>query len=180
MLANLRALLGVVVDIILLRRGPEHLPASTVLLALTVGLYLAVVGLVNLSTAGFGARHMFAIALGVGASLVWYYGALSMVKKRERFVQLATGLIAVSTVFTPLLEPMKMNLLQQVEGKQSPTQLFVLLMLSLVAWAITVYVRMVRAAFEWPWPAALLLIIGQEVFALVIIYMFIGAPPAAA
>ena len=33
MLANLRALFGVVVDIVLLRRGPEDLPASTVLLA---------------------------------------------------------------------------------------------------------------------------------------------------
>ena len=36
MLANLRALFGVVVDIVLLRRGPEHLPASPALLAVTI------------------------------------------------------------------------------------------------------------------------------------------------
>ena len=180
MLANLRALLGVIVDIILLRRGPEHLPASTVLLALIVGLYLAVVGLVGMASPDFGARQMFAVVLGVGASLLWYYSALSAVKKRERFVQLATGMMAVCTVFTPLLEPMKMSLFQQTEAKESPAQLYVLLMLFLVAWAMTIYVRMVRAAFEWPWPAALLLIIGQEIFALVIIYMFIGAPQAPA
>ena len=36
MLANLRALFGVFVDIMLLRRGPEHLPASPVLLGIVV------------------------------------------------------------------------------------------------------------------------------------------------
>ncbi|MBC8028459.1 MAG: hypothetical protein H7Y89_20900, partial [Steroidobacteraceae bacterium] len=37
----MRALLGVIVDIILLRRGPEHVPASPALLAVIIAVYAA-------------------------------------------------------------------------------------------------------------------------------------------
>lgn len=180
MLANLRALLGVVIDIILLRRGPEHLPASTLLLVIAAGLYLLVVCLVGMSSGTFGAQQVLAVIIGIGAMLLWYYGALSVVKKRERFVQLAIGVLAVSTVFTPLLGPMKNTLFAQLEAKESPAPMFVMLAMFLIGWALVVYVRMLRAAFEWPWPAALLLFIGQEIFAVFLILTFIGAPPAAA
>lgn len=180
MLANLRALLGVVIDIILLRRGPEHLPASTLLLVIVAGLYLFLVCLVGMSVGSFGAPQLLAVIIGIGATLLWYFGALSVVKKSERFVQLAIGMLAVSTVFTPLLGPMKNTLFAQIEAKVSPPPLLALLATFLVVWMIVVYVRMLRAAFEWPWPAALLLFIGQEIFVLFIILTFIGAPPAAA
>jgi len=41
MLANLRALFGLLVDIVLLRRGPESLPASPSLLVIVIVLNTA-------------------------------------------------------------------------------------------------------------------------------------------
>jgi len=179
MLANLRALFGVVVDIILLRRGPEHLPASTMLLGVTIGVYFVVDSIVAASLSLLVPKRVASLAIGVTATLVWYHVALSVVKKRERFAQLLTALFIVSTVFTPLFMPMVSMVMAQQEAKQQPSALFMLLMLGVLAWAVVVYVRMVRSAFEWPWPAALLMIIGQECFTLLIFILVFGGPQAA-
>jgi hypothetical protein len=178
MLANLRALFGVVVDIILLRRGPEHLPASTMLLAIMIGLYLLVDTIVAASLSMFAAKRLAGLAIGITATLVWYHFALLVVKKRERFTQLLTALFVVSTVFTPLFMPLVSTVLTQQEAKQQPSTILMMLMLVLLAWAVVVYVRVVRTAFEWPWPAALLMIIGQESFTLVIFMLIFGGPQA--
>jgi hypothetical protein len=179
MLANLRALLGVIVDIVLLRRGPEHLPASNVLLAIMIGVYLLVDSMVSVWLNAFDAKRLITLAIGITATLVWYHFALIIVKKRERFAQLLTGLFAVSILFTPLFIPMANTIVAQSAAKQEPSQAFVLLMLGVLVWAMVIYVRMVRAAFEWQWPSALLMIIGQECFTLLLFFLIFGAPQAA-
>jgi hypothetical protein len=180
MLANLRALFGVVVDIILLRRGPEHLPASTLLLAVMIGVYLLVDSIVASSLSMFIPKRLASLVIGITATLVWYQVALSVVKKRERFTQLLTALFAVSTVFTPLFMPLVSMVLAQQEAKQQPSAVIMMLMLAMLVWAVVVYVRVVRSAFEWPWPAGLLMIIGQECFTLLIFILVFGGPQAAA
>jgi hypothetical protein len=181
MLANLRALLGVIADIVLLRRGPEHLPASNVLLAIMIAVYLAVDSMVASWLAVFEPKRIITLVIGITATLVWYHFALIAVHKRERFAQLLTGLFALSALFTPLFIPMASTVMAQTEAKEQPSQAFMLLMLGVLGWFMVIYVRMVRSAFEWRWPAALLMILGQELFTLIIFFLiFGGAQPAAA
>jgi hypothetical protein len=179
MLANLRALFGVVVDIILLRRGPEQLPASSVLLAATVATYLAISAMVIASVSTRDTNWPLELLIGTATMLVWYRVALQLAKKRERFAQTMTATFGVSTIFAPLLLPMLGSAIAQVQAKQQPSQLITLLALFLMVWMVVVLVRIVSAAFEWPWPAALLLVIGQEVFSILVFVLVFGAPAGA-
>ena len=179
MLANLRALFSVVVDIILLRRGPEQVPASTVLLAVTVAIYLAISAMVVASVATTDGNWPVELIIGAASMLVWYQVALQLAKKRERYPQTMTAMFGVSTIFAPLLVPMMSSVAASVQVKQQPSQFITMLALFLLVWMIVVFVRIVRAAFEWPWPAALLLVIGQEIFSVVVFVLVFGAPTGA-
>lgn len=179
MLANLRALFGVVVDIILLRRGPEQVPASTVLLAVTVAIYLAISAMVIASVSTPDANWPLELIIGAGSMLIWYRVALRLANKPERFPQTMTAMFGVSTIFAPLLIPMLNSVATQVQAKQQPSQFITMLSLFLLVWMMVVFVRIVRAAFEWPWPAALLLVAGEGIFSLLIVVM-VFAPAAGA
>lgn len=179
MLANLRALFGVIADILLLRRGPEHLPASNLLLVSMILLYAVVDVAVASWSSAMDSRRVVALAINIGTTLLWYHLALAFVGKRERFTQLLTGFFAVSAVFTPIFIPMAATVVAQSEAKEQPSQVFLLLMVGVLVWALTIYVRMIRSAFEWPWPAALLMIIAKEIFTLFVISLILGGPEPA-
>jgi uncharacterized membrane protein (UPF0136 family) len=172
-------LFGVVVDIILLRRGPEQLPASSALLAVVVGIYMAISAMVAASVSTQDRNWPVELILSTVSMLAWYQVALRLAKKRERYPQTMTAMFGVSTVFAPLLVPMLNSVATQVQAKQQPSQLVTLLSLFLLVWMIVVLVRIVRAAFEWPWPAALLLVIGQEIFSILVFVLVFGAPAGA-
>ncbi len=179
MLANLRALFSVVVDIILLRRGPEQLPASSALLGVTVGIYMVISAMVVASVSTPDRNWPLELIIGAASMLVWYRVALQLVKKRERYPQTMTAMFGVSTIFAPLLVPMLNSVATQVQAKQQPSQFITMLALFLMVWLVVIFVRIVRAAFEWPWPGALLLVIGQEIFSILVFVLVFGAPAGA-
>ncbi|HUQ11344.1 MAG TPA: hypothetical protein VM146_13605 [Steroidobacteraceae bacterium] len=182
MLANLRALFGVVIDIVLLRRGPEHLPASQALLVV-----MAVVSTV--------ANALLVVALGVGigpallmcavASVVmvaWFRFLLSMANKRERFLQTLTALFSISALFLPLLIPVLPPLAPYFENPQPaepPPALPMLIGAAIGFWALLLEIRIVRAAFECPWVVAIMLVLS-EIFVSNIVGMILfgGGKPA--
>jgi hypothetical protein len=179
MLANLRALFSVIVDILLLRRGPEQLPASSVLLAAVVGVYLVISSLVAVSVSVQDRNWPLELLIGTTTMMIWYRVALQLAKKRERFQQTMTAMFGVSTIFAPLLVPLLNSAQMQILAKQQPSQFTAMLALFLMVWLIVVFVRIVRSAFEWPWPAGLLLVIGQEIFSVVVFVLIFGAPSGA-
>ena len=178
MLANLRALFSVLVDIILLRRGPEQLPASPVLLAIVIGFYIAISAMVVASQVVTDRNWPLELVIGTATMLIWYQVALQLAKKRERYLQTMTAMFGVSTIFAPLLVPMLNSVVAQMQAKQQPSQFLSMLSLFLLVWLVVIFVRIVRSAFEWPWPAALLLVIGQEIFSILVFVLVFGAPAA--
>ena len=66
-----------------------------------------------------------------------------------------------------------------VSGTHGKTTTSSMLALFLMVWLVVIFVRIVRAAFEWSWPAALLLVIGQEIFSLLVFVLIFGAPAGA-
>jgi hypothetical protein len=162
MLANLRALFGVVVDIVLLRRGPEHLPASPPLLVVFILLYAGVTALVYTSVAPAHPRWLLALAFEILGALLWYRAALQMSSKPERFVQTMIALFAVRAIFAPLIMPLTFELMTQMQAQQSPSGLLQLLFLGLFVWWLTANAKIIKAAFEWPWPPAVIMVLGEE------------------
>jgi hypothetical protein len=179
MLANLRALFGVVIDIVLLRRGPEHLPASPALLAIVVVLYSVVTAVIANMVAKPDPRWPLILAFGVLGSILWYRVALQVAGKRERFVQTMLGLFAVRLLFAPVLSPLATSVMLQLQAQQTPPALLQLMVLGLAGWWIAANGQVVKSAFEWPWIAAIAMVLIQE-FALVLgAAMVFGGEPQA-
>jgi hypothetical protein len=180
MLANLRALFGVVVDIVLLRRGPEHLPVSQPLLVVVVALN-CVASLIMGAVNGLAWHQALIQSLvGVAVMLSWYHLALSLANKRERFLQTMTGLFAVNVLFMPLIIPLLnevMPYLQKPDPAVPPPMGAALLSFLIGVWVLVVEVRIVRAAFECPWLGAVLLVIGELFAAGLVGMMLFGQPP---
>ncbi len=183
MLANLRALFGVVIEIILMRRGPEQLPASTVLLAAVVALsiiessFMAFVAPVSL-----GAAFLQAL-IDAAVVLLWFRTALTIAAKRERFTQTMTGIFGVNVLFTPAMLPLVAALMPYVEKadpKNQPPAALVIFTLLIGAWVLVVYVRIVRVAFDCPWFLALLLVVGGFFAGAVISSLLFGVAPSPA
>jgi hypothetical protein len=180
MLANLRALFGVVVDIVLMRRGPEQLPASTVLLAAVVALsiiessFMAFVAPVSVPAAFLQAL------VGAAVLLLWFRAALGIAGKPERFTQTMTGIFGVNVLFTPAMLPLigaLMPYMEKADPKNQPPAALVIVTLLIGVWALVVYVRIVRVAFDCPWVIAFLLVVAEFFAGVVISSMLFGEAP---
>jgi hypothetical protein len=178
MLANLRALFAVVIDIVLLRRGPEQLPASPLLLAISVGLYCVIAATVASTMGTADSRLPLEMAVIVSATLLWYRAALQIVKKPERFVQTATAMFATRALIAPLDLPVRLTVFTQVQAGTQPSSVLALLFLFLLVWQFVINVRIVRAAFEWPLAGAIVMIIAQEFAVLLVVASLFGNAPA--
>jgi hypothetical protein len=180
MLVNLRALLVAIVDIILFRRGPESLPASVSLLA---GLIVVNAALSELLFALFPVgRDMSAweLAVGILVPLLWYWVAFSLARKPERFMQTMIAFFGVNIVFQPMVAPLIATLAPYMikqDPNLPPPAALSLLFFVVAIWALVVWVRVLRAAFEWPYIAIIIFIFGQAFAAIFVDVMLFGTPP---
>jgi hypothetical protein len=91
-----------------------------------------------------------------------------------------TAMFAIRAIFTPLLVPMMGSLMSSIQAKQPASSMLALLVFAGMIWVFVVDVRIMRSAFEWPTPAALLLVVGQQIVMLAIFVLLLGGsqPPA--
>jgi hypothetical protein len=180
MLVNLRALLVRLIDIILLRGGPEQLPASSGLLAVVVALSVAVSALISAILAKAPINWEAQLLLQTAVIFVWFKVAFTLAKKPERFLQTATAVFGVITLFAPAYIPIHAELqpfLLNPDPKVPPPMGLMLLGLLTELWLITVLARIVRAAFEWPVLGSVVFLLGM-IFASALAYgMLFGVPP---
>ena len=176
MLANLRALFGVIVDIVLLRRGPEHLPASPALLWSVVALDFVVTAVLVAFTPEVPRTWVLQVIAGIAILLLWFRVAFNVAKKPERFLQTATAIFGVSILFLPVLMPLESALKPYIPDKVSEAPMSLLLPSFLLgAWAIAIQVRIVRSAFEWHWLPSLIFIFAQNMVSVVLLGALFGA-----
>jgi hypothetical protein len=182
MLAILRALFGRLVDIILLRRGPEQLPASRTLLALMITLNF----LGSLIWAGVvSVRLVDAVLQSVIACsvmLLWYHWALHIAQKRERYLQTLTALFGVSAMFLPVLMPLvgaMMPYLEKADPNSPPPAALLIMTMVVLFWGLLVNVRIVRVSFETSWVGAVLLVLGEGFATLFVLGLFLSDPSKA-
>jgi hypothetical protein len=176
----LRALLGVVVDIILLRRGPEHVPASPLLLGVVIALYAIGAAIAATLFGPPDQRWAVELAVAVVVTLAFYQLALALAKKRERFTQSMTAVFAVRAIFTPALIPLMGAVMASMKTPEAAPSLLSLLVIAGMIWVFVIDVRIVRATFEWPTAGAIMLVIAQQIVTLAVFVMIVGVPPPAA
>ncbi|MET0028484.1 MAG: hypothetical protein ABW101_12675 [Candidatus Thiodiazotropha sp.] len=140
----MKALLNAAIELCLLRRKPQDLPASVDLLAFTVALNLLVSVLIYL-----GLQKNFGIAAAAslfetGLMMAALYGVLRLKKHLMRFTQTMTALMLSNILLGVLMLP----LLGWTRDTLSDESQLLLLLLSL--WVLAVFGHILRHALEVP------------------------------
>jgi hypothetical protein len=147
------------VQIALLRRGPQDLPASTLLLVATVIGYTllnAVISSLLPPANAWGAQ----LLVDVLFTLAWYIGMLRLLGRPERTLQTVTAVFGLQAVVSPPL--VVYEWLMRRFGQDSDWQLPIVASgLVLVIWLIAALSHVVKAALEWSTAASVALVILQ-------------------
>lgn len=146
-------------QIALLRRGPQDLPASALLLVLTVIAYIGVIALVSVLWPPV-ASWPEQLAVEVLFTLGWYALLLRLVGRRERFLQTATAVFGFRVLLAPVLlasawlvRRFEHDVVWQVPVAVASLAFFV--------WLVAINSHVVRSALEWSSGASVALVIVQ-------------------
>jgi hypothetical protein len=169
----MKELIALFTQIALLRRGPQDLPASMLLLVLTIGGYLCVKLLVALTlpalphAAAAGAhavegQWLAPLLIETLFTLVWYVALLRFAGRPERTLQTVTAVFGLQTVLAPLTDTFDWMMMRFSEGGswQVPVACAELLAWT---WLIAANSYVVKAALEWSSTASVVLVILQVV-----------------
>lgn len=128
-------LLGKLVDILLLRRGPQDLPASSSLLAILI-LCNLIVGILLFSSQQEGNPESLQSVVDMGLTLIMYTAVLHLRGVRERVVQTLTAFTGTGLLLTLVLFPISLLLASEGDG------LFLsagqLMFMALLIWSLAV------------------------------------------
>jgi hypothetical protein len=155
----MKELIQLFTQIALLRRGPQDLPASLLLLGIAIVGYFGINFLVSSlmpPIKGWPAH----LAVDVVFTLVWYVVLLRLAGRSERTLQTTTAVFGFQAVLSPLLVISEWLMLRFAQDTtwQLPVAL---IWLMLVIWVIAANSHVVKAALEWSSAASVFLVILQ-------------------
>jgi hypothetical protein len=135
-------------DIALLRRGPQDVPASPLLLALTIIAYCLVNLVVNWALPPPSDPWFPVLLIDVLFTLAWYTALLSVFRRRERVLQTTTAVFGYRAVLAPLWigSEWLIRRFGTVESWQLPLAVGYT---AVVVWMIAANSRVLKAALEW-------------------------------
>ncbi len=157
----MKEVLEIFVRILVLRQGPQDLPASGLLLALTIAAYAAVNALLS-GVFPTAQDWPLMLLVDVGFLLLWNALLLKLAGRPERTVQTTTAVFGYQLLLTPLLIPLQW-LAQHFHGNQTWEAPLVLVNLVLLVWLVAANARIVSAALEWSLAAGFALVVVQTV-----------------
>lgn len=156
------------IDLCLLRRVPQDLPASTVLFGLV--LVAGVLGSLLLAlsageTLGIG---LLQAVLDLGFMLVLLVAMLRLLDKSARFLQTATALVGADTLIG-LLALLPLTLASGADEQSARLVLAGFLFLALVVWSVLASGHILRHAFDLRLVQGVLLAVGYDVLAFIVV-----------
>lgn len=165
----MQALIQFFIELCLLRRAPQDLPASVILVRFLILVYLGVGVLLGAAT-GQGLWEALAQTLVDAALLVGLlYGGLRWLGRRARFEQSASALLGSGAVLNLLvLVPLG---LASGGGDSQLTGVAAVLFLALLAWSLVVMGHILRHTLDLPLVQGALIAIAYNLLA----YSLLGA-----
>jgi len=164
------------VQITLLRGKPQDVPASPLLLVLTIlAHFVANLVLGTLFPVISGPLALLLTVYTV-FTVAWYAGLLKLLGKPERFLQTTTAVFGFQLVLTPI-SSVADYLLRRFH--EDPTWQFpvALIFFVVLAWTIAVHSHVVKAALEWTTASSVaLVILHVMVMQLVLLSLFPSSP----
>jgi hypothetical protein len=142
------------VEIMLHRRGPEHLPAAGFLFG-TVLLVSLAVELAALRLSAVVERPLLLTLVDTALDLVFVWAVLRLFDRERRFKQTATALLGADTLLNLLSLPLVLwN--QSLEGATAPALLFLLLAI----WSIDIAGFILSRTLERPYALGVAIMLG--------------------
>lgn len=142
------ALARLYAEIALLKRGPQDVPASWLLLVLTVAAYCAIHVIVSSALPAAGDPWAAILAIDVVFTLVWYTALLGMLRRAERLLQTATAVFGYRSVLAPLTIGAEW-LFRRFGSEQVWQVPLVVVYMAVVVWLIAASSHVLKAAIEW-------------------------------
>jgi hypothetical protein len=142
------ALARLYAEIALLKRGPQDVPASWLLLVLTVAAYFAINLLVNWALPAEGDPWLEVLAIDIVFTLAWYSVLLSALRRRERMLQTTTAVFGYRSVLAPLTIAAEW-LIRRFGSEQAWQVPLVVAYTAVVVWMIAANSHVLKAAIEW-------------------------------
>jgi hypothetical protein len=161
-LTEMQELVRLFVQIALLRKGPQDLPVSASLLAVTAAAFFVINFLVSTVLPPIPGPWLYQLVLDVIFIFAWYALVLRMVNRPERYLQTTTAIFGYQAVLAPLWVATVWLWRQFAEDDtwSTPT---LLLALGVLVWNVSANVRVVKAALEWGVAASVALVILQNI-----------------
>jgi hypothetical protein len=147
-------------QIAVLRRGPQDVPASVLLLAATIGGYFLINFVIDAALPSSDTPWLPRLLLDVAFTLTWYVLLLKLVRRPERILQTTTAVFGFQAVLSPVLVVSEWLALRYQHDAlwQLPCSLIALVLL---IWLIAANGHVVKAALEWSGAASVALVILQ-------------------
>ena len=155
----MKELFGLFAQIAMSRKGPQDLPASYFVLALTVVGYWVVRYIVSLVTPPSDHWQLH-LVVEIAFTLTWYAVLLRAVGKPERFVQTATAVFGTWLLLGPPWV-VAIHFSQTLSEKDVLYAPMVILALAVAIWIIRATSYVLKHALEMPIAACVLLTILQ-------------------
>jgi hypothetical protein len=173
------SILKLYLDIALLRRGPEDLPASRSLLYATLFAFVVLNALLTVAFRPTAENWLLQLFVSVGFTLLWYRLLLTVFGRPERYLQTITAVLGFGCIVTPLIVPAAGMMAPYADNPEQAMP-FMLLLLPLAAYLIFVSARILRAAIERPLFQCVMLVLLQTFLEPLIILSLFGPGEAAA
>jgi hypothetical protein len=171
---NVLSLLNLFVDLCLLRRGPQDLPASRALLLLVLALDVAAGILLGRIVWGAMGPAVGATLLDVAVLMLLLGIALRTRSLVPRFTQSASALLGVGALFTLLAIPLQPLL--EVSDAADPDGVSALVYLLYVVWVQVVYGHILRHTLNLPFGAGIAIALGYTLTSAILVELFFPLP----
>lgn len=171
----MKELVRLFVQIALMRKGPQDLPASGTLLAATAAGYFLVDCLVSAVLPPI--KGWFGqLVVDVLFTFAWYALLLAILRRPERFVQTTTAVFGFETVLSPL-QIASVWLIRQFADDNPWRFPIVIVGLAIIVWIIAANARVLKSALEWALPVCVALVILQILGGqALLLFLFPGKP----
>ena len=157
----MKELIQLFTQIALLRRGPQDLPASLLLLGMTITGYFGINFLVSsLMPPVKGWPAHLVVVVDVAFTLAWYVVLLRIAGRSERTLQTTTAVFGFQAVLSPLLILSDWLMLRFAQDTTWNLPI-ALMWLVILIWVIAANSHVVKAALEWSSAASVALVILQ-------------------
>jgi hypothetical protein len=156
----MKELVRLSVQIALMRKGPQDLPASVAALAASAAAFFIINCLVSVALPPIPGPWFGHLVVEVVFTFVWYALLLKILRRPERFLQTTTAVFGYQAVLAPLWIA-SVWLVQQFAEDDIWRLPISMLGLAIVVWRVAANAQVLKAALEWGMAASVALVILQ-------------------